>query len=86
MYIFSNVVIPIVMFLHPFCRIFLHHFLFVLFSIGIDGQEGMKPIFGTIAAEGKVRLAKVDKVKHLNKLLRSIICPYCFIKVLIFLS
>jgi len=53
-----------------------------LFSIGIDGQEGMKPIFGTIAAEGKVRLAKVDKVKHLNKLL----CPYCFIKVLIFLS
>jgi len=57
-----------------------------LFSIGIDGQEGMKPIFGTIAAEGKVRLAKEDKVKHLNKLLRSIVCPYCFIKVLIFLS
>jgi hypothetical protein len=42
----------------------LHPFLFVLFSIGIDGHEGMKPIFGTIAAEEKVRLAKANKVNH----------------------
>jgi hypothetical protein len=41
--------------------------LFDLISIGIDGQEGMKPIFGTIAAEEKVRLAKADKVTHLKK-------------------
>jgi len=75
------------MFLHLFCRIFLHQFLFDLISIGIDGQEGMKPIFGTIAAEEKVRLAKADKVTHLkNKFLRCIICPYCFMKILIFLS
>jgi hypothetical protein len=45
----------------------LHPFLFVLFSIGIDGHEGMKPIFGTIAAEEKVRLAKADKVNHFLK-------------------
>jgi hypothetical protein len=36
--------------------------LFIFFSIGIDGQEGMKPIFGTTAAEEKVRLARADKV------------------------
>lgn len=44
---------------------YIHEF-FVQVNIGIDGQEGMKLIFGIIVVEGKGNQGKVAKVNLEN--------------------